>query len=343
MKIVNIAEACAGYGRKPGAWKWLQHRVDPSVEWTHLCADACGRFLDGLAMPRLSRYWTALKGVWQARHADLLVSHGTEMAAAVALFQRFLGGSAVHIAWSFNLPHPERMTGLRRAYYHFALAHVDRLVMFSTLETRLYPKLLNLPAERFEMVRWTASEPEYDRTAPAPIEGDYIAAIGGEGRDYATLFEAMRRLPDLRLLVVASPASVEGLTPPENVDLRINVPIQETYLLAAHSSFMVLPLLTRETPCGHGSLVSQFALGKATIVTDSEGMTDYIRPGENALVCPPEDAEALAAAIRRLADDDALRNQIAEAGRQFALNECDETRTVEYLEQWLSPDRLVTR
>jgi O-antigen biosynthesis protein len=56
------------------------------------------------------------------------------------------------------------------------------------------------------------------------------------------------------------------------------------------------------------------ASGAACVLTDSGGVMEYARHEENALVVPPRDEQALAAAILRLADDRQLRERLARSG-----------------------------
>jgi len=56
------------------------------------------------------------------------------------------------------------------------------------------------------------------------------------------------------------------------------------------------------------------ASGAACVLTDSGGVMEYAVAGENALIVPPRDEKALAAAILRLVDDRPLRERLAAAG-----------------------------
>jgi glycosyltransferase involved in cell wall biosynthesis len=67
-------------------------------------------------------------------------------------------------------------------------------------------------------------------------------------------------------------------------------------------------------------------VGCATIVSGSRGIVDYVRDGETALVVPPGDAEALAAAVRRLLGEPGLRRRLGAAARRFAVESCDNRR-----------------
>jgi glycosyltransferase involved in cell wall biosynthesis len=60
-------------------------------------------------------------------------------------------------------------------------------------------------------------------------------------------------------------------------------------------------------------LVEALAVGTPVIATATGGVTEIVRDGENGLLVPAEDAEGLAAAIRRYFDDDALRERLREA------------------------------
>jgi O-antigen biosynthesis protein len=60
------------------------------------------------------------------------------------------------------------------------------------------------------------------------------------------------------------------------------------------------------------------ASGAACVLTDSGGVSEYALHGVNALVVPPRDSDALAAGIRRLLDDPALRERLAAKGVETA-------------------------
>jgi SAM-dependent methyltransferase len=65
------------------------------------------------------------------------------------------------------------------------------------------------------------------------------------------------------------------------------------------------------------------AMGKALVAPDLEVLREVLRPGANALLVERGDAGALAAAIRRLAGDPALRRTLGTAARQDAIERHD--------------------
>ncbi|HET9733611.1 MAG TPA: glycosyltransferase family 4 protein [Acidimicrobiales bacterium] len=56
------------------------------------------------------------------------------------------------------------------------------------------------------------------------------------------------------------------------------------------------------------------ACGLPVVATGTGGSGEYLSGGENCLLFPPGDADRLAAAVRRLAEDEILRKKIATAG-----------------------------
>ena len=61
-------------------------------------------------------------------------------------------------------------------------------------------------------------------------------------------------------------------------------------------------------------LVEALAVGTPVIATAAGGVTEIVQDGENGLLVPPEDPEALAAAIRRYFGDADLRERLRAAG-----------------------------
>ncbi len=62
------------------------------------------------------------------------------------------------------------------------------------------------------------------------------------------------------------------------------------------------------------------ACGKPVIGTRVPGLVDSVRDGETGILVPPEDTDALADAICRVAEDGELRHRLGAAGRAWAKN-----------------------
>ena len=74
----------------------------------------------------------------------------------------------------------------------------------------------------------------------------------------------------------------------------------------------VLPSLAEGTP---NAVIEAMAAGLPVITTEVGGLPDLVTP-ETGILVPPGDATALAAAMRRLASDPALRASMGRAARE---------------------------
>ena len=67
------------------------------------------------------------------------------------------------------------------------------------------------------------------------------------------------------------------------------------------------------------SLLEAAACGRAVVTTRVPGCADFVREGENGLLIAPEDVDALASALRTLAQDRDLRRRMGDAARARVL------------------------
>jgi len=82
-------------------------------------------------------------------------------------------------------------------------------------------------------------------------------------------------------------------------------------------------IVTLPTVYGEGvptALLEAAACGKPLVATDAPGCRDVVHHEKNGLLVPPNDPSALAAALRRLADDPELRGRMGAASRQLVLD-----------------------
>ncbi len=91
--------------------------------------------------------------------------------------------------------------------------------------------------------------------------------------------------------------------------------------LMAMSDIVVLPSYREGFP---RVLIEGAAMGKPIVTTDTPGCREVVVDGENGLLVPVRDAEALGLAVRKLLVSPVLRKRMGEAAREKALREFDE-------------------
>lgn len=332
LTIVNLSELAP-------QWNWLSMTFrDSSQRWLHVSSQSFN-------LPTWIPRHTTIARLRAARQAvkclgdgpSVLVTHGPRPATYGALLAARQARHHRHLAFSFN--YTELPTGAARRLVARAFRSIERFVVFSELERGIYADHFDLPLERFDMLHWGAQPPCIAPDTPPLERGDYLCALGSQGRDYRTLLHAMRRLPRLRLVIVAAPENLVDLEIPANVSVRTNLPLAQAMNILAHSRLMVLPLMGARVPCGHVTMVSAMHLGKAVIATDSSGLDDYIVPGITALTCPAQDATALSATIKAMHDDAEMSERLGIASRHFARKHCTEENIVQYMRRFLQINR----
>ena len=147
---------------------------------------------------------------------------------------------------------------------------------------------------------------------------NYILAVGDDiSRDYETLLEAVAGLNVQ--LVLKTKKIVEDKTRYPNLSvISKRLSDREFRDLYDRARLVVMPLHPVLTAGGVTAFLEAMAMGKPQIVSDSAGLRDYIRDGENALVVPSRDVSSLRQAILRLLEDDNFRHRLGESSRACA-------------------------
>jgi glycosyltransferase involved in cell wall biosynthesis len=255
--------------------------------------------------------------------ARLLVTQEPRTTFLCALFCRLLRVSIDHYVFSFNFP--ELPTAFWRRLMRYAFRQVKQFTVHSSMERDLYSDYFDIPKERIRLRLWSIGVPNVSPNFPLHI-GRYISSVGGNGRDYDTLVEAARNLPEITFVLVVRPDSLIGQEIPENVKTMVNLPFEQAMNVMLHSAFTVLPLSGSTVPCGHVTLVCAMHLAKAVVATDSKGICDYVLSGHNGVLCKPFSAEDLAKAIDRLWKNPAEIDRLGENNRRFGSENCTEAK-----------------
>ncbi len=325
----NCAVVVGPENFKP-SWRWVAHHIG-NIDWLFYLVQK-NNFLP-LA---ITRFNTAFKAVLSAKNCAVLIAQGPYMAFYCAIIKWLLGIKTPLIVYSFNFAELPSGFALRRM--RFAFNKIDKLVVSSNMEIQLYAGHFNIPAEKFDFVRWGVNKPEFNNKPPQQ-EADYICAVGGNARDYRTFIETMRELPEIPAIIVVRPHNLLGLEIPENVKVFTDIPKDDAYSVIANSRLMVLPLAGNEIPCGHVTIVVAMYLGIPSVVTDSSGVGDYISEDETGLLCRPASVESMRQAILKLWRNPALCSKLSANGVNFAQTLCSEQNYVTHFKHFIETAR----
>lgn len=147
-----------------------------------------------------------------------------------------------------------------------------------------------------------------------------VVSIGRTLRDLDTLMAAARQIP-APVIIVAGRQDRLPAQLPANVQVRREIPLEQSLDLLRRAAVVAIPLLPSERSTGQVVLFEAMALGKPVVATRTHGTVDYIRDGENGLLVAPGDASALAEAVNQLLKDPALAARLAQAALADCRNE----------------------
>jgi glycosyltransferase involved in cell wall biosynthesis len=164
------------------------------------------------------------------------------------------------------------------------------------------------------------------RPGPAPAAAPpYVFSIGNDySRDFDTLARAARLLADRP---GGPPRWVVHTTRPVPAAPGVEVSragrsYPELRDLYRGAAVVVIPLRDMIHPGGINSILEAMAAGRPVVVSGSRGVADYVRAGETAVVVPPDDPAALAAAVRDLLDSPAECDRLGRNARRFVVETC---------------------
>jgi len=201
-----------------------------------------------------------------------------------------------------------------------ALRAADLVVADTKTNARFLADLAGLPRERVEVCFVGAEErvfqPGWNPTElfTALFVGKLIPLHG-----VATVLEAARIAPDLRFRIIGTGQLDQLLTErPPNVE-HVAWVDYERLPDELHMAGCALGVFGTSEKAGRvipNKAFQALACGVPLITADTPAARELLVDEESALLVPPGDAEALAAAVRRLAADPTLPQRLAEGGLQ---------------------------
>jgi len=193
-----------------------------------------------------------------------------------------------------------------------AFKNIDRIICSAKGEIQIYSTRFKLPSEKFTFIPFHTNFP-----SPSPKrEGKgYILAAGKSGRDYKTFFEAVKE-QHFKAIVVSDFASMQGLTPPQNVEVFYNIPIERYYEILAGADVVVVPLKEKVCSTGQVVILEAMAQGKPLVVTNCLGSRDYVVDGKNGYLVGVGDDKEMREKIVLLYSNKNIATKIGDRNRK---------------------------
>ncbi len=270
----------------------------------------------------------------QRRGIDHLHSHTCANSAVLAMLVKQLAGTPYSLTLNANVEWWGGAMAEKFGQAEFTIA-ITRWLEAQVRDD--YPQLRDeqvvLGRIGVDTFKWT---PAVDR-GDAPVGGPLrIITVGRlhPSKGYDVLLQALAKLQErgigFDLTMIGDGPERESLTrQARDLELTDFVTftgsLGETQIIDAMRSADVFVLSSHAEPLGVVSMEAM-SMEVATIATDAGGVGEIMTDGKDGLLVPPGDAEALADALRQLAEQPELRRRLAVAGRQSIIDHFDSRR-----------------
>jgi len=275
-----------------------------------------------------------LMRIFKRRRVDLVHSHEFTMSVYAAVACRLA-----------HLPHVMTMHGnmtmtdawRRRAALRWAFRRGQGTVAVSAATKRQLDTDLSLGPDQLRVIRNGIPVRQGD---PQPVREELgvgpderlILAVGNLDRrkGHIYLLEALAMLKDeglcsWRVAIAGGRGGDEGprleaFAAAHGFGDRLHVLTHRDDIpnLQAAADIFAMPSLWEGLPL---ALLEALLAGTACVASDTSGIPEAIRDGQDGLLAPPGDSAGLAKALRRLVTDDAFRETLARQGQERALRE----------------------
>jgi glycosyltransferase involved in cell wall biosynthesis len=196
---------------------------------------------------------------------------------------------------------------------------------------------LGVQKDNIALIPGSGVDTELLMPMPEPTGPFTIAFVGRllDDKGVRTLVRAHELLTQrgltIRTLLAGEPDPSNPASIPDQVladwrrmpNLQLLGHVEDIRSVWARAHAAVLPSRREGLP---KSLLEAAACGRPLIATDVPGCREIARNNVNALLVPPDDADALANAIEALAKDPSMRARFASASREIAADEYSNSR-----------------
>jgi glycosyltransferase involved in cell wall biosynthesis len=275
----------------------------------------------------------ALRGARAARRADVLYASATLGASALAsvlarrpLVAKLTSDPAYERARRYGLfaGNPAEFQAARsrpvrvlKALRNATLRRARTIVVPSVFLAEI-ARTWGLDPQRIHVLTNPAPPPRDVQPEELPPGTFVFVGRLTEAKDLPTAFAAIALVPNARLVVVGDGpdrAALEGLaakTAAGRIEFRGPLPRDAALRVVAGAAAGLLSSAWENLP---HSAVEALSVGVPVVATSVGGVPEVVRDGENGLLVPPGRPDELAGALRRLIDEDGLRDRLAAAAR----------------------------
>jgi len=286
----------------------------------------------GLVVDRLMRQFGKVVNIWRIRRIARRMRADIVYVNTVARLSNIAGGvlsgrpTVVHIREVENYLVPD--SRIRRGLLRMILARADRFITVSKASRAAL--LQSCPGVDARIVHNGVESSSLEVSPQSSCQvreelgvgtGQVLVAFVGKRsirKGYDIFLDVVRKIgkgsDNIRFTAIGDrheSISAERENLPHLLELEFQPEIEAYY-----AAFDIVVMASRQEPFSRVNLEAA-AAGCAIIATDVDGNRELFTHEQNALLVPSEDPEAMTDAVRRLADDPELRQQLGNAAQKM--------------------------
>jgi glycosyltransferase involved in cell wall biosynthesis len=246
----------------------------------------------------------ALDALLRRKSYDAVFAIGESLSIPLAMLLKGVRSRPSLVTIGHRLTAPKKQVLLK-----LSRGIVDKVLVYSPIQQEHAINAWRVPREGVNLIPYCTDTDFFRPEEDIEVKDEQICSVGSEWRDQKTLLRVIAEMPDITLKMTSySPWTKQVQTVPGH-ELPHNAKVgRYEYIdlrrLYASSMFCVVPLQNADFAAGITAILEGMAMGKPVISTATVGMhPGIIKDGENGLLVPPNDPNALAIAIRRLRND----------------------------------------
>jgi glycosyltransferase involved in cell wall biosynthesis len=256
---------------------------------------------------------TAIKLLSKRSKTDAYITSGTLIGISFALLQTlFFWNRKPHVL--IDCIWYQSRNRLRNRTFSLALImaspSVTKFVVWASHELEDYPKAFGIDPSKFEFVHFWHTLSGYN--FKIRDEG-YVFAGGNWDRDYKTVIETARKLPEIPFRIgTTRPEQLDGLDIPPNIAVKGYS--HEGFRRAMASSRIVLVPMERGLlhSGGQQTVLNAMYMGKPTIAIGHRWASDLIENNINGYIIDYKDTDSLVEVILTLWDNARIRKKVSQ-------------------------------
>lgn len=252
----------------------------------------------------------AFKSAKYSKKEDILIGTNFHVGALISIICLVLRKERKVLALNLILDEKPWLIGKIRSF--ILLLAFKNEDFFCTVNDKklitLYSKyFFSVPPEnKFFVLRDHYINPE--KFEESKEDQNFIFTGGENSRDWKTLFEAARRLPNTNFVCIARERLFPDISVPDNVTLLFDIRYEDFISYLKKSRIVALPLDTKG-PAGLLVIFDAAFLGKPVITTKTIITENYIQDGHNGILIEPRDSDTLTRRIKLLMRDREKRQE----------------------------------